>query len=167
MQTGQNSIDPENRFPQLGQVRLGLVFMGPSVLRIQITLKSEVENSFSCSSSPAKATEGEFHHKGTEDAKLRGDREIGVGLRQFRPKSEALRARVLRLQSVRMAGATRGGGSRIGGHFPTTINSSISLGVLCASVVNPSPSEGSEGEFHHRDTEDAKLRGGREIGVGA
>jgi hypothetical protein len=31
MQTGQNSIAPENSLPQLGQVRWGSVLMGPSV----------------------------------------------------------------------------------------------------------------------------------------
>jgi len=34
MQTGQKSIAPENRLPQLGQVRRGFVFMDLSVLRI-------------------------------------------------------------------------------------------------------------------------------------
>jgi hypothetical protein len=34
MQTGQNSIAPENRLPHLGQVRRGFVFMDPNVLRI-------------------------------------------------------------------------------------------------------------------------------------
>ncbi len=34
MQTGQNSIAPENRLPQLGQVRRGFVFMDLSVLRV-------------------------------------------------------------------------------------------------------------------------------------
>src|SRR5580704_19256973 len=33
IQTGQNSIAPENSLPQLGQVRWGSVFMGLTVLR--------------------------------------------------------------------------------------------------------------------------------------
>ena len=35
MQTGQNSIAPENSLPQLGQVRLSSVFMGLTALQPQ------------------------------------------------------------------------------------------------------------------------------------
>ena len=40
MQTGQNSIAPENSLPQLGQVRCGCVFMGLIALRPQSEPKS-------------------------------------------------------------------------------------------------------------------------------
>src|SRR6476660_2806738 len=39
MQTGQNSIAPENSLPQLGQVRLGSVLMGLTVLRTRLKLR--------------------------------------------------------------------------------------------------------------------------------
>ena len=35
MQTGQNSIAPENSLPQIGQVRLGSVFMGLTALQLR------------------------------------------------------------------------------------------------------------------------------------
>src|SRR5271165_1248238 len=41
MQTGQNSIAPENSLPQLGQVRLSSVFMRLIVLRPRSGLRKE------------------------------------------------------------------------------------------------------------------------------
>ena len=44
MHTGQNSIAPENSFPQLGQTRLSSVFMGLTALRMQRALRKEHES---------------------------------------------------------------------------------------------------------------------------
>jgi len=41
MQTGQNSIAPENSLPQLGQVRWGSVFMNLTVLPRRLKLRNE------------------------------------------------------------------------------------------------------------------------------
>jgi hypothetical protein len=41
MHTGQNSIAPEDSFPQLGQVRLGSVFMDLNVLLSRVKLRNE------------------------------------------------------------------------------------------------------------------------------
>ena len=41
MQTGQNSIAPENSLPQLGQVRWGSALMGLTVLRMRLTLRKK------------------------------------------------------------------------------------------------------------------------------
>src|SRR6516164_2137105 len=41
MQTGQNSIAPENSLPQLGQVRWGSVFMDLTVLPRRLKLRNE------------------------------------------------------------------------------------------------------------------------------
>src|SRR5262245_53560759 len=41
MQTGQNSIAPENSLPQLGQVRWGSVFMDLTVLPRRLKLRKE------------------------------------------------------------------------------------------------------------------------------
>ena len=46
MQTGQNSIAPENSLPQLGQVRRGSVLMDLIVLRMRLKLGKE--NGFPC-----------------------------------------------------------------------------------------------------------------------
>jgi hypothetical protein len=40
MHTGQNSIAPESSLPQLGQVRLSSVFMGPTALQPQAEVKA-------------------------------------------------------------------------------------------------------------------------------
>src|SRR5262249_6345227 len=41
MQTGQNSIAPENSLPQLGQMRCGSVFMDLTVLQRRLKLRNE------------------------------------------------------------------------------------------------------------------------------
>src|SRR5215472_10338770 len=41
MQTGQNSIAPENSLPQLRQVRWRSVLMGPIVVRMRLKLRNE------------------------------------------------------------------------------------------------------------------------------
>jgi len=51
MQTGQNSIAPENSLPQLGQVRWGSVFMGLTALQPQSEPKAAPPSAEQCESS--------------------------------------------------------------------------------------------------------------------
>jgi hypothetical protein len=44
MQTGQNSIAPENSLPQLGQVRLGSVLMALTALQLQFEPKPTAQS---------------------------------------------------------------------------------------------------------------------------
>jgi hypothetical protein len=46
MQTGQNSMAPENSLPQLGQMRWGSVFMDLTVLQPQFERKSTARSTF-------------------------------------------------------------------------------------------------------------------------